>query len=177
MPLNADFEGGFATEPEGVAVSVTLAVATGIAGLSIEDSTSDRSNPLLDYSLAVERIAAARRAIDESETAVFLTARTEGFIVGRPDLAKTIRRLVAFAKAGADCLYAPGIRPWHWSREFGRCGSDRLQHSRPRRDAFPAKGSKRLAAGERDQNPTLSSDIRTQGIGGIDADQVLRRAR
>lgn len=110
VPLNADFEGGFATEPEGVAANVTLAVATGIAGLSIEDSTGDRSNPLLDFSLAVERIAAARRAIDDSKTAVLLTARSEGFIVGRPDLAETIRRLIAFAEVGADCLYAPGIR-------------------------------------------------------------------
>ncbi len=110
LPVNADFEGGFATEPEGVEANVTLATGTGIAGLSIEDSASDRAHPLLDFQLAVERIQAARRAIDVSGTGVFLTARSEGFLVGRPDLSETIRRLVAFAEAGADCLYAPGIR-------------------------------------------------------------------
>ncbi len=110
VPVNADFEGGFATEPDAVAANVRLAAATGIAGLSIEDSTADASNPLLDFTLSVERIEAARRAIDESETGVLLTARSEGFIAGRPDLAETIRRLTAYAEAGADCLYAPGIR-------------------------------------------------------------------
>jgi methylisocitrate lyase len=110
VPVNADFEDGFAVAPEGVAISVTLATATGIAGLSIEDSTDDPSHPLFDFALAVERIEAARRAIDESATGVVLTARSEGFIAGRPDLAETIRRLAAYAEAGADCLYAPGIR-------------------------------------------------------------------
>lgn len=110
IPLNADFEDGFAVEPEGVAISVELATRTGIAGLSIEDSTDDPSNPLFDFALAVERIGAARRAIDESGTGVVLTARSEGFVAGRPDLAETIRRLTAYAEAGADCLFAPGIR-------------------------------------------------------------------
>ena len=110
VPVNADFEGGFAISPEEVGANVTLATATGIAGLSIEDSTGDSSHPLLEWGLAVERIQAARRAIDESGTSVLLTARSEGFLVGRPDLADTIRRLTAFAEAGADCLYAPGIR-------------------------------------------------------------------
>lgn len=110
LPVNADFEGGFATEPEGVAANVTLATATGIAGLSIEDSTGDHSHPLMDFELAVARISAARSAIDDGGDGVLLTARSEGFLVGRPDLAETIRRLVAFAEAGADCLYAPGIR-------------------------------------------------------------------
>jgi 2-methylisocitrate lyase-like PEP mutase family enzyme len=110
VPINADFEGGFAVEPEGVAASVTLATRTGIAGLSIEDSSGDASNPLFEFELAVERIKAARRAIDDSDTGVFLTARSEGFISGRPDLAETIRRLTAYAESGADCLYAPGIR-------------------------------------------------------------------
>ena len=110
VPVNADFEGGFAIEPATVAVNVTSATATGVAGLSIEDSTGDPSSPLLEYSLAVERIRAARGALDGTGTGVLLTARSEGFIVGRPDLAETIRRLTAYAEAGADCLYAPGIR-------------------------------------------------------------------
>jgi methylisocitrate lyase len=110
VPVSADFEGGFATAPEGVAANLALATATGIAGLSIEDSTGDPSNPLFDFSLAVERIKAARRAIDECKTGVLLTGRSEGFLVGRPDLSETIRRLIAYAEAGADCLYAPGIR-------------------------------------------------------------------
>ena len=110
IPVNADFEGGFATEPEGVAANVTWATNTGIAGLSIEDSTGDPSQPLFDFTLAVERIRAARQAIDASGSGVLLTARSEGFIVGRPNLDETIRRLTAFAEAGAECLYAPGLR-------------------------------------------------------------------
>jgi 2-methylisocitrate lyase-like PEP mutase family enzyme len=110
VPVNADFEGGFASAPDAVAANVTAATATGIAGLSIEDSTGDGSRPLFDLSLAVQRIQAARRAIDESGTGILLTGRSEGFIVGRPDLAETLRRLSAYADAGADCLYAPGIR-------------------------------------------------------------------
>ena len=110
VPVNPDFEGGFAVEPEGVAKNVTRAVATGIAGLSIEDSTGDAKNPLFDFTLAVERIKAARAAIDKSNTGVLLTGRSEGFIAGRPDLKETIRRLEAYSHAGADCLFAPGIR-------------------------------------------------------------------
>jgi methylisocitrate lyase len=110
VPVNADFEGGFAVESEKVAANVTAATATGVAGLSIEDSTGDGSRPLFDFDLAVERIRAARQAIDDSRTGIVLTGRSEGFIVGRPDLAETIRRLRAYAEAGADCLYAPGIR-------------------------------------------------------------------
>jgi len=110
IPVNADFEGGFAIEPAGVAANVARAITTGIAGVSIEDSTGVAANPLFDFALAVERIKAARREIDDGATPIVLTARSEGFIVGRPDLAETIRRLTAFAEAGADCLYAPGIR-------------------------------------------------------------------
>jgi 2-methylisocitrate lyase-like PEP mutase family enzyme len=110
VPVNADFEGGFAVEPSDVAKNVLLASDTGIAGLSIEDSTGDINKPLFEFKLALERVQAARRALNESDTGVLLTARTEGFIVGRPDLDETIRRLTAFADAGADCLYAPGIR-------------------------------------------------------------------
>ena len=110
VPVNADFEGGFAIAPAAVGTNVAAATATGIAGLSIEDSTGDASHPLFELTLAVERIKAARRAIDDTGTGILLTARSEGFIVGRPDLAETIRRLTAYAEAGADCLYAPGIR-------------------------------------------------------------------
>jgi 2-methylisocitrate lyase-like PEP mutase family enzyme len=109
VPVNADFEHGFARDAEGVAVNVQLAATTGIAGLSIEDSTGDPGEPLFPFDLAVERIRAARRAIDESGTGLLLTGRSEGFVVGRPDLEATIRRLEAYAEAGADCLYAPGI--------------------------------------------------------------------
>jgi 2-methylisocitrate lyase-like PEP mutase family enzyme len=110
VPVSADFEGGFAVDPSDVGANVARATATGIAGVSIEDSTQGPAQPLFDFSLAVDRIRAARRAIDESGSNIILTARSEGFIAGRPDLAETIRRLTAFAEAGADCLYAPGIR-------------------------------------------------------------------
>lgn len=110
IPVNADFEGGFAIEPQAVAANIAAATMTGIAGVSIEDSTGDDASPLFDFTLAVERIRAARRSIDDSGTGIVLTGRSEGFIVGRPDLSETIRRLTAFAEAGADCLYAPGLR-------------------------------------------------------------------
>ncbi len=110
VPVNADFESGFAVEPDGVYENVKRCVETGVAGLSIEDSTGDADNPLFDFELAVDRISAARRAIGDSGVDVLLTGRSEGFIAGRPDLAATIRRLVAYAEAGADCLYAPGLR-------------------------------------------------------------------
>jgi 2-methylisocitrate lyase-like PEP mutase family enzyme len=109
VPVNADFEGGYADDPEGVAESVALAAATGIAGLSIEDSTRHGDEPLYPFDLAVERIRAARQAIDESGTGIVLTGRSEGFVAGRPDLDETIRRLQAYADAGADCLYAPFV--------------------------------------------------------------------
>jgi methylisocitrate lyase len=108
IPLNADFEGGFAVAPEEVAANVRLAAATGIAGLSIEDSTGHADEPLFEFNLAVERVAAAHAALAGS--GVLLTARTEGFIAGRPDMEETLKRLLAFSAAGADCLYAPGIR-------------------------------------------------------------------
>lgn len=109
VPVNADFEGGYADDPEGVAEGVALAATTGIAGLSIEDSTRHGDEPLYPFDLAVERIRAARRAIDESGTGIVLTGRSEGFVAGRPDLDETIRRLQAYAEAGADCLYAPFV--------------------------------------------------------------------
>jgi 2-methylisocitrate lyase-like PEP mutase family enzyme len=110
LPVNADFEGGYADTPEGVAESIRLGVETGVAGLSIEDSTGDPAKPLYDFDLAVARVRAARAAIDKAGSKVVFTARTEGFICGRPDLDETIRRLKAFAELGADCLYPPGIR-------------------------------------------------------------------
>lgn len=110
LPVNADFESGYADDPEGVAENVRLCVDTGVAGLSIEDSTGDASRPLYAFDLAVARIRAARAAIDRTGEDVLLVGRTEGFIAGVPDLDEAIRRLTAYAAAGADCLYAPGIR-------------------------------------------------------------------
>jgi 2-methylisocitrate lyase-like PEP mutase family enzyme len=110
VPVNADFERGFATDPDEVAANVARACDTGIAGLSVEDSTHEVAHPLFEFELAVERIRAARHAIDESGSGVVLTGRSEGFIAGRPDLRETIRRLEAYAEAGAECLFAPGIK-------------------------------------------------------------------
>jgi len=110
VPLNVDYEGGYADDPDGVAESVRLCVETGIAGLSIEDSTGDAAKPLYDFDLALARVKAARAAIDKAGGDVVFTARTEGFIRVRPDLGETVRRLKAFADAGADCLYSPGIK-------------------------------------------------------------------
>jgi 2-methylisocitrate lyase-like PEP mutase family enzyme len=110
LPLNADFESGFAADAAGVGESVRLAVNTGIAGLSIEDSTGNASAPLFELNVALERVRAARRAIDAAGADALLVARAECFLVGLPDIDMTIGRLKAFADAGADCLYAPGIR-------------------------------------------------------------------
>lgn len=110
LPVNADFESGFGTDPAAVAESVRLAVATGIAGLSIEDATGDAGDPLHPIDIAVARLRAARAAIDASGGETLLVGRAENFIVGRPDLDDTLARLRAYAEAGADCLYAPGIR-------------------------------------------------------------------
>lgn len=110
LPVNADFENGFGRDPAGVAESVRLAVDTGVAGLSIEDSTGDAAAPLFPIDVAVERLSAARRAIDETGGDTLLIGRAENFFVGAPDLDDTITRLKAYAAAGADCLYAPGIQ-------------------------------------------------------------------
>ena len=110
IPVNGDFEGAFAVDPEDVAANMTKAAATGIAGVSIEDSTGNPAAPLFDFALAVERVRAARGALERSGRRVLLTGRSEGYLVGRADLAETIRRLTSYAEAGADCLYAPGIR-------------------------------------------------------------------
>lgn len=111
VPLNADFEAGYATEAAGVAENVRRCLATGVAGLSIEDATGDRARPLFGLDEAVERLLAARHAIDAAGGDVLLTARAECFLVGHPDpLREALRRLEAYAAAGADCLYAPGLR-------------------------------------------------------------------
>jgi len=110
LPINADFENGFAPDAAGVGESVRLAVATGVAGLSIEDSTGDSSRPLHDIDTAVERIRAARKAIDKAGGGAILVGRAECFLHGKPDIEFAIQRLKAYANAGADCLYAPGIR-------------------------------------------------------------------
>ena len=109
LPVNADFGNGYATQPDGVAAHVALAAQTGVAGLSIEDFSGDPAEPLFEIGLATERVRAARAAIDESGTGLVLTARSEGFVWGRPDIDEAIRRLTAYAEAGADCLYAPWI--------------------------------------------------------------------
>jgi 2-methylisocitrate lyase-like PEP mutase family enzyme len=110
LPVNADFENGYADDIGRMAENIARCVATGIAGLSIEDATGDDANPLYDFETALARVKAARKAIDQAGGGVMFTARTEGFIRGRPDLPETIRRLKAFADAGADCLYSPGIK-------------------------------------------------------------------
>ena len=110
LPVNADFESGYAADAQGVAESVRLALETGVAGLSIEDSTGDPQRPLRDVDDAVARLRAARAAIDAAGGDAVLVGRAENFFLGRPDLDDTIARLKAYADAGADCLYAPGIR-------------------------------------------------------------------
>ena len=111
LPVNADYLNGYADDPADVAVNVTACVATGTAGISIEDSTSDDAAPLYDRPLAVERIRAARAAIDATGSGVVLVARCEAWLVNHPDPFRTaLDRLVAVADAGADCLYAPGVR-------------------------------------------------------------------
>ncbi|HZM53131.1 MAG TPA: isocitrate lyase/phosphoenolpyruvate mutase family protein [Vicinamibacteria bacterium] len=111
LPVNADFQAGYADTPAGVGENVRRCVETGVAGLSIEDSTGDPRRPLYDVDEAVRRLQAARAAIDASGTGVLLTARAECHLVGTPDpLPDSIRRLRAYAEAGADVLYAPGPR-------------------------------------------------------------------
>jgi 2-methylisocitrate lyase-like PEP mutase family enzyme len=110
LPINADFQNGFAPDAAGVGESVRLAVATGVAGLSIEDSTGDAAHPLFDLDTAVQRIRAARNAIDKAGGDTLLVGRAECFLVGKPDIELALTRLKAYAHAGADCLYAPGVR-------------------------------------------------------------------
>lgn len=110
LPVNADFQNGYADEPEAIAESVRLCIETGVAGLSIEDNSGKSERPLYDEVLAIERVKAAREAIDNSGLPVVLTARCESFLVGTPNpFEVALKRLIAFAEAGADCLYAPGV--------------------------------------------------------------------
>jgi 2-methylisocitrate lyase-like PEP mutase family enzyme len=110
LPVNADFASGYGTDPQGVADSVSRCVATGVAGLSVEDATGERSEPLYELPLAVERVRAARQAIDQSGSGVLLTARAECYLLGQPDaFRESVRRLQAYAEAGADVLFAPGV--------------------------------------------------------------------
>lgn len=111
LPVNADFENGYADTPDGVAANVKLCIATGVAGLSIEDATGRDEDPLYPFELAVERVKAARRAIDETGSGVVLTARAEAFLTGHPEpLTEAVKRIEAFVEAGADVLYAPGVK-------------------------------------------------------------------
>jgi 2-methylisocitrate lyase-like PEP mutase family enzyme len=110
LPVNADFAEGFGRDPAGVAESVRLCAETGVAGLSVEDATGDAGQPLYDLDVAVARMRAARAAIDKAGGDVLLVGRCECYLVGRPDIAETVTRLKAYSGAGADCLYAPGIR-------------------------------------------------------------------
>ncbi len=111
LPVNADFQAGYATDLDGVAKNVTSCVQTGVAGLSIEDASGNPQNPLFDRAVAIERVRATRKAIDATGTGVVLTARCEVYLFGNPDARQiALDRLTAFAEAGADCLYAPGVR-------------------------------------------------------------------
>jgi len=110
LPVNADFGEGFAQDPAGVAESVRLCAETGVAGLSVEDATGDDKQPLFDIDTAVQRMRSARAAIDKAGDDVLLVGRCECFLVGKPDITETVARLKAYSSAGADCLYAPGIR-------------------------------------------------------------------
>jgi 2-methylisocitrate lyase-like PEP mutase family enzyme len=109
VPVNADFENGFAADAAAIGESVRLAVETGVAGLSIEDSTGREDAPLFEIADAVARLCAARKAIDAAGGDTLLVGRAECFVAGRPDLDETIARLRAYANVGADCLYAPGL--------------------------------------------------------------------
>ena len=109
LPLTADFENGFAADAAGVAESVSMLLSTGVAGLSIEDSTGDAARPLFDIPTAVERLRAARRAIDQAGGDTLLVGRAECFVVGRPDIDETLARVEAYVDVGVDCIYAPGI--------------------------------------------------------------------
>ena len=149
LPVNADFEAGFADGPDGVAENVRRAVQTGVAGLSIEDNAKGR---LYDVSVAVERIAAARGAIDRSGEDVILVGRSEGFLLEAPSLEDTIKRLVAYADAGADCLYAPGVQDLSAIREIVAAVAPKpvnvlLNKPGLRVDELAAAGVRRISTG------------------------------
>ena len=118
LPINADFENGYAEDDQTLAFNIKQCIATGVAGLSIEDATGDPAKPLYDFSTAVHRIKVAQRSVTDTQTGVLLTARAEGFLYGDPEpLADVCKRIAAFADAGADVLYAPGLKTAHHIRE------------------------------------------------------------
>jgi 2-methylisocitrate lyase-like PEP mutase family enzyme len=127
LPINADSESGFAADPDGVATNVALAIQTGVAGLSIEDRKVEAPFGLYDKTLAIERIRAARTSIDQSGSNIVLVARTEGLLNDPGAITPAIDKLVAFAEAGADCLYAPGVQKNVISRQW--CVLSRLSRS------------------------------------------------
>ena len=161
IPVNADFEDGFAHEPDKVGVNVARAVKTGVAGLSIEDFTGDNAKPLFDRELAVDRIRAARKAIDADNSGVLLTGRCEAFLRGQKDLKLVIDRLTAYAEAGADCLYAPGIATA--GRDFGgrEGGRAKTRQSAGRR-------GRPVAAGRRRSRRAPDQRRRRAGADGMD---------
>ena len=163
LPVSADFMSGYGLEPEDVAESVARCVATGVAGLSIEDSTGDPASPLYDLPLAVERVRAARQAIDRSGEDVLLTARAECYHVGHPDpFPETVRRLQAYAAAGADVLFAPGPQ---------NAGGNQGARRGGRTEAIqPSRGSGHWPACRRDRGARRATHQRRRraGAGGVD---------
>jgi 2-methylisocitrate lyase-like PEP mutase family enzyme len=154
LPVNADFQSGYAVDAAGVAESVAACVATGVAGLSIEDATGDRERPLYELGEAVERVRAARGALDAGGSGVLLTARAECFLVGHPDpLGESLRRLRAYADAGADVLYAPGVRAPDGIRALVEAVAPRPLNvlvggpGSPRLDELAALGVRRVSVG------------------------------
>ena len=143
IPVNADFEDGFAHEPDKVGVNVARAVKTGVAGLSIEDFTGDNAKPLFDRALAIDRIRAARKAIDADNSGVLLTGRCEAFLRGQKDLKLVIDRLTAYAEAGADCLYAPGISTAEEISAVVKAVAPKTRQSPGRRGRPVAEGCRR----------------------------------
>ena len=184
MPLNADFENGFADDPDEVAENVTRCIATGVAGLSIEDFAARRDAPLYEFDLALARVKAARAAIDKAGGDVVFTARAEGFIRGRPDIDETIRRLKAFADAGADCLYSPGIKTREQIEATVKAvGGKADQLPQPRRARLHGERScrhgraahqrRRLARARRDARLHQDGDARSPGTASSTASAGL----
>jgi 2-methylisocitrate lyase-like PEP mutase family enzyme len=152
VPVNADFGSGYGADPAAVAANVRRCVETGVAGLSIEDSTGDDDGPLFPIAIAVERLRAARAAIDESDPTVVLTARAECYLVGVRDLGEVVTRLRAYAAAGADCLYAPGLATRDEMRAVAEAVAPKPVNvlagaSHPSADELAALGVRRVSLG------------------------------
>ena len=190
IPVNADFENAYADEPQGVAANVLRAAEAGVAGLSVEDSTGRSDKPLYDFDQAVARVTAARQALDKSGSGVLLTARAECFLVGHADpLAESIRRLKAYAAAGADCLYAPGLKtPEQIKAVVDRRGAEAGQcaDGRAWADGARARGSRRAprqhrrragASGLAGLHPDGEGDRRCGQLRVPGQGDFLRRAR